>query len=90
MMDSHAEPSGFSIGEAGTAYVEVHLTARDLHGNALFDAKSTVGSDPAKAAKIALKSRDLVSAVIPPSSLTVWLNIAAVKFPGPLSHTCAR
>ena len=27
MMDSHAEPSGFSIGEDGTAYVEVHLTA---------------------------------------------------------------
>ena len=43
MMDSHAEPSGFSIGEDGTAYVEVHLTARDLHGNALFDAKATSG-----------------------------------------------
>ena len=41
MMDSHAEPSGFSIGEDGTAYVEVHLIARDLHGNALFDAKAS-------------------------------------------------
>ena len=41
MMDSHAEPSGFSIGEDGTAYVEVHLTACDLHGNALFDAKAS-------------------------------------------------
>jgi hypothetical protein len=29
-----------SIGENGTAYVEVHLTARDLHGNALFDANA--------------------------------------------------
>ena len=36
-MDSHAEPTGFSIGEDGTAYVEVHLTARDLNGNVLFD-----------------------------------------------------
>ena len=36
-----SEPSGFSIGEDGTAYVEVHLTARDLHGNALFDAKAS-------------------------------------------------
>ena len=41
MMDSRAEPSGFSIGEDGTAYVGVHLTARDLHGNALFDAKAS-------------------------------------------------
>ena len=41
MMDSHAEPSGFSIGEAGTAYVEVHLTARDLQGHALFDTKAS-------------------------------------------------
>ena len=39
MMDSRAEPTGFSIGEDGTVYVEVHLTARDLHGNALFDEK---------------------------------------------------
>jgi hypothetical protein len=31
MMDSRAEPTGFSIGEDGTAYLEVHLTARDLH-----------------------------------------------------------
>ena len=29
-MDSRAEPIGFSIGEDGTAYVEVHVTARDL------------------------------------------------------------
>ena len=40
MMDSRAEPTGFSIGEDGTAYVEVHLTARDLNGNALFDEKA--------------------------------------------------
>ena len=37
MVDSHAEPTGFSIGEDETAYVEVHLTARDLNGNVLFD-----------------------------------------------------
>jgi ketosteroid isomerase-like protein len=41
MMDSRAEPTGFSIGEDGTAYVEVHLTARGLHGNALFDEKAS-------------------------------------------------
>ena len=35
-IDSHAEPVGFSIAD-GTANVEVHLTARDLKGNVLFD-----------------------------------------------------
>lgn len=35
-IDSHAEPVGFSIAD-GTANVEVHLTARDLEGNVLFD-----------------------------------------------------
>lgn len=38
-MDSRAEPSSFSIGEDGTVYVEVHLTARDLKGNLLFDTR---------------------------------------------------
>jgi ketosteroid isomerase-like protein len=38
-MDSRAEPTGFSIGEDGTAYVEVHVTARDRNGNKLFDEK---------------------------------------------------
>jgi ketosteroid isomerase-like protein len=36
-IDSHVEPAGFSIGEDGTTDVEVHLTARDLKGNLLFD-----------------------------------------------------
>jgi ketosteroid isomerase-like protein len=36
MIDSHAEPVDFSIAD-GTANVEVHLTARDLEGNLLFD-----------------------------------------------------
>jgi ketosteroid isomerase-like protein len=36
MIDSHAEPVGFSIVD-GTANVEVHLTTRDLKGNLLFD-----------------------------------------------------
>ena len=36
-MDSRAEPTCFSIGEHGTVHVEVHLTARDLDGNLLFD-----------------------------------------------------
>ena len=40
MMDSRAEPIGFSIEEDGTACVEVHLTARDLHGKVLFDEKA--------------------------------------------------
>jgi ketosteroid isomerase-like protein len=40
MMDSRAEPIGFSIGEDGTAYVEVHVTARDRNGNVLFDEKA--------------------------------------------------
>ena len=37
MIDSHAEPVGFLMGADGTRYVEVHLTARDLKGNLLFD-----------------------------------------------------
>ncbi|MGH6736658.1 MAG: nuclear transport factor 2 family protein [Methyloceanibacter sp.] len=37
MMDSRAEPAGFSIGGDGTAHVEVHLTARDHDGKVLFD-----------------------------------------------------
>ena len=37
MIDAHAEPVGFSISADGTADVEVHLTARDLKGNLLFD-----------------------------------------------------
>lgn len=40
-MDSRAEPTQISIGEDGTASVEVHLTARDLNGNALFDEKAS-------------------------------------------------
>ena len=32
IIDSHAEPVGFSIGADGTTDVEVHLTARDLKG----------------------------------------------------------
>jgi SnoaL-like domain len=40
MLDSRAEPIGFSIGEDGTAYVEVHVTARDLNGNVLLDEKA--------------------------------------------------
>ena len=36
-MDSHAEPTSFSIGEDGTVHVEVHLTARDPKGDLLFD-----------------------------------------------------
>jgi hypothetical protein len=36
-MDSYAEPVGFSIGADETADVEVHLTARDLKGNLLFE-----------------------------------------------------
>ena len=36
-IDSHAKPAGFSIGADGTTDVEVHLTARDLKGNVLFD-----------------------------------------------------
>jgi ketosteroid isomerase-like protein len=38
-MDSHAEPTSFSMGEDGKVYVEVHLTARDLKGNLLFDSR---------------------------------------------------
>ncbi len=35
-----AEPLDFSIGEDGTASVEVHVIARDLNGNVLFDEKA--------------------------------------------------
>jgi hypothetical protein len=38
-MDSRAEPTSFSISEDGTVHVEVHLTARDLKGNLLFDTR---------------------------------------------------
>ena len=37
MIEPHAEPASFSIGADGTTEVEVHLTARDLNGNLLFD-----------------------------------------------------
>jgi hypothetical protein len=37
MIDSHAKPVGFSIGADGAIDVDVHLTARDLNGNLLFD-----------------------------------------------------
>jgi ketosteroid isomerase-like protein len=36
-IDSHAEPVGFSTSADGTTNVEVHLTARDLKGDLLFD-----------------------------------------------------
>jgi ketosteroid isomerase-like protein len=36
-IDSHAEPISFSVGADGTTDVEVHLTARNLKGNLLFD-----------------------------------------------------
>jgi ketosteroid isomerase-like protein len=36
-MDSRAEPTGFSTIEQGKVSIEVHLTARDLDGNLLFD-----------------------------------------------------
>ena len=39
-MDSRAEPTSFSIAEGGTVSVEVHLTARDLQDNLLFDQMS--------------------------------------------------
>ena len=39
-MGSRAEPIGFSIGEDGTAYVEVQVTARDRNGSVLFDEKA--------------------------------------------------
>jgi SnoaL-like domain len=40
MMDSRAQPTGFSCGEDGTAYVEVQMTAHDLNGNVLFDERA--------------------------------------------------
>ena len=36
-IDSYAEPIGFLNGVDGTTEVEVHLTARNLEGNLLFD-----------------------------------------------------
>lgn len=36
-LNSRAEPVGFSVDTDGTVNVEVHLTARDLAGNVLFD-----------------------------------------------------
>ena len=36
-MDSRAEPAAYSSGLEGTTDVEVHLIARDLEGNVLFD-----------------------------------------------------
>ena len=36
-IDPHAKPLGFATGADGTVDVEVHLTARDLEGNVLFD-----------------------------------------------------
>jgi len=36
-IDSHADPVSFSMGEDGAVEVEVHLTARDLSGNVVFD-----------------------------------------------------
>ena len=36
-IDSHVKPVGFSIGADGTIAVDVHVTARDLNGNVLFD-----------------------------------------------------
>jgi ketosteroid isomerase-like protein len=36
-MESRAEPTSFSSVDEGTVCVEVHLTARDLEGNLLFD-----------------------------------------------------
>ena len=36
-INAHAEPISFSTGADGTTHVEVHLTARDLKGNLLFD-----------------------------------------------------
>jgi ketosteroid isomerase-like protein len=39
-MDSRAEPTSVSTGEAGTVHVAVHLTARDLTGTLLFDTRA--------------------------------------------------
>jgi hypothetical protein len=36
-IDSHADPVGFSTGDDGAIDVEVHLTARDLKGQVMFD-----------------------------------------------------
>jgi ketosteroid isomerase-like protein len=36
-IDSHAEPTGFSVSADGTIEVEVYLTGGDLDGNLLFD-----------------------------------------------------
>jgi ketosteroid isomerase-like protein len=37
MIDSRVKPVGFSIDADGTIAVDVHLTARDLNDNLLFD-----------------------------------------------------
>jgi len=37
MMDSRVEPTGYSIRADGNTEVEVHLTARDLKGDVVFD-----------------------------------------------------
>lgn len=39
-MDPRAEPISFSIGEAATVQVLVHLTAHDLTGRLLFDTRA--------------------------------------------------
>ena len=38
-MDSRAEPLSFSVEGQGKASAEVHLTARDVSGNVLFDTR---------------------------------------------------
>ena len=38
-MDPRTGPTNFSIGEDGTACVEVHLTVRDLKGNLVLDTR---------------------------------------------------
>lgn len=39
-MNSRAEPTAFSIDEAGRTHVDVHLTARGLRGDLLFDTRA--------------------------------------------------
>ena len=40
MVDSRAEPLEISIGETGRARVDVHVTARTLSGDVLFDTRA--------------------------------------------------
>ena len=40
MVDSRAEPLEISIGETGQARVDVHVTARTLSGDVLFDTRA--------------------------------------------------